>query len=791
MIKNLSLIVFCGLAMAKLFADPIDVLYPNQVACHGDCVEFVPEVISLKQPATFLWVTGDTTSSIVVCPEFGNAYKVTITDADGQTAVISAIVSVANDHLKPKPDIISPVCSGDRLKFTHPNYGFIGTYSWFGPNQFASTDREFIIEDAQTNHSGRYGMYIDYYDKCPTDTVYIDVYVSPDKNYFQEVDSINVCNTFCAIHYMGLVKTRLHANNSSGRQPEYLDTNKTKTPTNILWCSFVAQEGVHTVEINIDWCQNISTNVGAIVGIYADKEFTQLVASSDTCMKGVFKVPSSMFEPAKTYYIFIDGCGGNICDVRAYTLGQAIPKYCNDYVPMSNVTSWKYNYSNFGFSGEFWMTSQGDTTIFGKVYKKISGYPANPLQTPILIREDIKNRIVYQYQPGLGEFVLYNFNLKVGDSFRLPTTNISFNVFLVDSISSQLGILKRWFFANPGFGGFVYTECLGGDQLEFYRSVMIQDPVYGLNCAFADCKPVIQYQSCLYPEPNILRDTVYQTICGGENFMGYDATGQYSITQSSESYCAEITHLNLTVLSDDLLLIDTILCEGHSFLGIELSGDYMFHETNVNGCDSTTIIHIDIEKKYEWQSEITICHGSVLTVRDWLVDQAGIYTDTIYTSRGCVDSIFVLEVAIIDADTLQLDTTICEGETYLGHSLSGIYNIDTIDLNTGCLVNLVLTLDVLPATSPECMSFTESQSFFNRLIYPNPASTHITIDAGEGLYPKKGYVYNSLGQLVQTCELQDRNAQSDISSLTPGLYFIRVTDVDDLRLSSVGKWVKE
>lgn len=79
----------------------------------------------------------------------------------------------------------------------------------------------------------------------------------------------------------------------------------------------------------------------------------------------------------------------------------------------------------------------------------------------------------------------------------------------------------------------------------------------------------------------------------------------------------------------------------------------------------------------------------------------------------------------------------------------------------------------------------------NCKIYPNPALTHISIDAGEGSYPKTGRIYNSLGQWVHTCTLHERNAQTDISSLAPGLYFIRVTDVDNHQISAIGKWVKE
>lgn len=779
MIKNLQngkllIILISSFLTGYLKAEPIELSYANQVACHGECVEFAPVIISLKQPAKFSWVTGDTTAVITVCPQYNNAYKVTVTDADGQTAVFSALVSVANDHLLPQPSIISPVCGGDRLKFSHPNYGYIGTYHWFGPNQFSSTQREFVFENAQPIHSGTYGMYIDYYDKCPTDTVYLEVYVSPDKNYFQDVDSINVCNTFCDLTMMGLVKIKLPEENSPGRQPAYLDKNNTRKPSNIVWCSFVAQEGQHTIEIRIDACQDNSSHPGAIVGIYEDKNFEHLIASSDTCMKGVFKIPSSMLEPSKTYYVFADGCGGNICDVRTYMLGQAIRKYCNDYVPMSSVTSWKYNLANFGFFGEFWMSYQGDTTINGKEYRKINNYPNLPFYSPILIREDIKNRRVYQYKPGSGEFLLYNFNLKVGDSFTLPTTSISYTVSKVDSISSHLGILKRWLFTRPGFGGFVYTECIGGNQLEYYWPVMVSDPVYGLACAFAGCEPILQNQNCDFPEPGIIRDTVRQTICAGENFMGYTASGQYSITRSSESHCAAITLLDLTVLPPDEIMIDTVLCQGQNYLGLDAPGDYVFSDKNIYGCDSVTVIHLDVDKRTEFFGSIEICEGSVVTIRNWVIEEAGIYVDTIYNSRGCIDTLFSVEVEVFKTDTMFVDTTICEGENFLGFTTVGIFTLDTIDLNTGCLGKLLITLEVLPANSPECVSSTGSNHQPALTLYPNPVRGEITLQSRELMHQIT--VYSSGGRVLEmyNLDIPSLECSFDLSSFKAGLYLLKV-----------------
>lgn len=746
--KKILIILMIFYSGIYLHADPIELHYPNQVACHEECVEFAPVIVSLKQPALFKWVTGDTTAAITVCPEYNNSYKVTVTDADGQTAVFSASVSVAKDHLLPQPSIISPVCQGDRLIFTHPNYGFIGTYHWFGPNQFTSVQREFVFENVETSQGGRYGMYINYYDKCPTDTVYLDVQVSPDKNYFQAVDSIYVCNTFCALHLMGLVKTKLHPQVSGGRQPAFIDKNKTKMPTNIIWCSFVAQEGQHTIEIKVDGCHDNNNNPGAIVGIFADKEFTTLIASSDTCMKGVFKLPSSIFEPAKTYYVFADGCGGNICDVRVYTLGQTINKYCNDYVPMSMVTSWKYNQSNFNFYGEFWRSYQGDTTINGRIYRKINNHPTLPFYQPTLIREDIKNRRVYQYKPGFGEFLLYNFNLKAGDSFILPTTGISYNVFKVDSVTSNLGILKRWYFSRPGFGGFVYTECLGGNQLEFYQSVMVADPVYGLACAFSGCEPIIKNQKCEYPEPGIRRDTIQQTICAGETFMGYDSSGQYVIINSSESHCADISLLDLTVRLPDQKQIDTVICEGQNYSGFDIPGEYVISDKNKYGCDSMTIIHLGVDKRKEFFNSVNICEGSVTTIRNWVIDKSGIYADTIYNSRGCIDTLFSIQVEVIKIDSIFTDTTICEGERYLGFSESGLYTLDTINWETDCVRKLVLNLEVLPLTHPECISSANQLVRSEIKLIQNPVFGDLILESDN---PMKNLTIYTLDGRIQKC----------------------------------------
>ena len=57
------------------------------------------------------------------------------------------------------------------------------------------------------------------------------------------------------------------------------------------------------------------------------------------------------------------------------------------------------------------------------------------------------------------------------------------------------------------------------------------------------------------------------------------------------------------------------------------------------------------------------------------------------------------------------------------------------------------------------------------LIYPNPASETVTIDAGNGLYNTAAFT-NVLGQEVESVELNTMRTQVNVSSLIAGIYYI-------------------
>ena len=58
-------------------------------------------------------------------------------------------------------------------------------------------------------------------------------------------------------------------------------------------------------------------------------------------------------------------------------------------------------------------------------------------------------------------------------------------------------------------------------------------------------------------------------------------------------------------------------------------------------------------------------------------------------------------------------------------------------------------------------------------LYPNPASEKLNISL-QTAYTKKGVIYNALGTQILTFQFKNQNTQVDITTLKPGIYFVKV-----------------
>lgn len=95
-------------------------------------------------------------------------------------------------------------------------------------------------------------------------------------------------------------------------------------PHNITWWSFVSKGG--NVCITLKYSNCVSKDSGLQYGIYTDCSFVDLVACDNSCGRNPgIKTICADLTPCKTYYLFIDGCFGDVCDFTINTTGGDPP----------------------------------------------------------------------------------------------------------------------------------------------------------------------------------------------------------------------------------------------------------------------------------------------------------------------------------------------------------------------------------------------------------------------------------------------------------------------------------
>jgi gliding motility-associated-like protein len=196
--------------------------------------------------------------------------------------------------------------------------------------------------------------------------------------------------------------------------------------------------------------------------------------------------------------------------------------------------------------------------------------------------------------------------------------------------------------------------------------------------------------------PIICKPTKYlvlvDTICQGQSFNGYTASGIFVDTFNSSINCDSIRTIKLTVFpKSDTLFVDTI-CQYFSFLGYTVSGTYVDVFLNKYGCDSTRTINLTVIPASLHDTDVAICQGEVylgFTV-------TGNYIDTLLAASGC-DSFHTLHLIVHPLTYSTINQTICQGQSFNGYTVSGTY-LDTLVNSNGCDSFRTINLVVHPKT---------------------------------------------------------------------------------------------
>lgn len=98
------------------------------------------------------------------------------------------------------------------------------------------------------------------------------------------------------------------------------------TPDNIEWWAFISEGGNVTISLTISNCTNTTGATGMEFGLSGNCNCSESVACYKLCNgPGTYSI-SATLTPCKTYYLFVDGCNGDVCDYIIQTTGGNAPK---------------------------------------------------------------------------------------------------------------------------------------------------------------------------------------------------------------------------------------------------------------------------------------------------------------------------------------------------------------------------------------------------------------------------------------------------------------------------------
>jgi uncharacterized protein YegP (UPF0339 family) len=197
-------------------------------------------------------------------------------------------------------------------------------------------------------------------------------------------------------------------------------------------------------------------------------------------------------------------------------------------------------------------------------------------------------------------------------------------------------------------------------------------------------------------------------ICPGDSYVFYGEEirdpGVYTHTLQAEiGGCDSVIVLHLGFLPLATTPVSAVQCVGttYDFYGQVLTeaGTYEAVFTGSNGCDSTVVLKLDFVEFFEVELEATICAGDTYDFDGEILSEEGVYVKE-YTAEGGCDSTVTLTLTVLPTSAGTDEATICFGDVfdYNGELLTeaGEYTF-VLKAENGCDSTVVFTLNIRPA----------------------------------------------------------------------------------------------
>ena len=277
-----------------------------------------------------------------------------------------------------------------------------------------------------------------------------------------------------------------------------------------------------------------------------------------------------------------------------------------------------------------------------------------------------------------------------------------------------------------------------------------------------------------------------------------EAGSQWGILTASDN-TDSLVLMTLNTFATSYTTIDTTVCANAlpfnwNGLTITSSGTQTTTLPNYLGCDS--IVTLNVEVLTENVTEIIVETCDSFVWNNIAYSQSGVYVQSFPVPNAC-DSIVKLYLTIHPAPVITIsgNTVITSGE-YTTLTASGATNYQWSTGTTGPSITVNPTV-----TTQYTVTGTDSYGCYGTasvvvtvvtgiseidepafVVYPNPASAFITIE-----YDCVGVIgtvsctlFNSVGQVVRTFDLEGKITKHNIQGLAPGVYILYLRNRDSV-----------
>ena len=199
--------------------------------------------------------------------------------------------------------------------------------------------------------------------------------------------------------------------------------------------------------------------------------------------------------------------------------------------------------------------------------------------------------------------------------------------------------------------------------------------------------------------------------CSGDSYIWnnitYDQAGTYQQILESENGCDSTVTLNLAMINALQTNLDESICAGTAYQVdtsfYTESGVYIDTLISSDGCDSIVHLQLMVQENLEGSESATFCEGEIHYWNGTPYTEEGTYVDTLQGPAGC-DSIVTLYLSELTAVSFSFADAFCENRTYewngVNYSTPGIYQQTFVGSN-GCDSVVILELGAIPLETME------------------------------------------------------------------------------------------